>query len=79
MVVLISRKRKCSQNNSKKTKGGVMKEYSHKVNLTGRRRSNKNSESKGPKGKVKGDMQYLYNTFYKEQVRALYNSVIKNK
>ena len=53
-----------------------MKEYSHKVNLTDKRQSNKNGVDKG---KGKGDIQYLYNTFYKDQVRALYNSVIKNK
>jgi len=56
-----------------------MKKYTHKVSINEKRRSNKMSSDTAKKGKTKGNIQYVYNTFYRDQVKALYNSVTEDK
>ena len=51
------------------------KVHTHKVTLNKRRRDNKKTSDMMSKGNSKKTVQEIFNTYYKDQVRALYRAV----
>jgi lysine/ornithine N-monooxygenase len=49
--------------------------YSHKVTLNERRRENKKTSDLNGKSVSKRDVRNVFDTYYKNQVRALYRAV----
>ncbi len=58
---------------------GNSKLHSHRVTLGERRRSNKKRSDMLRKGVDKGELQQVFNTYYKDQVKALYRAIFRNK
>ena len=51
------------------------KNYSHKVTINDRRRENKRTTDISKKGTGKKAIQSVFESYYKDQVRALYRAV----
>ena len=51
------------------------KNYSHKVTINDRRRENKRATDISNKGAGKKSLQSVFESYYKDQVRALYRAV----
>jgi lysine/ornithine N-monooxygenase len=51
------------------------KNYSHKVSITDQRRQNKRANDVSRKGIEKKVLQSVFESYYKDQVRALYRAV----
>lgn len=52
--------------------------HSHKVTITERRRDNKKGADIMKKDGSKGSVKDLFNSYYKDQVRALYRAVTRD-
>ncbi len=55
------------------------KRFSHKVSINERRRTNKKSSDFSGKGSGQKNMKDVFNTYYKDQVKALYRAVQDTK
>jgi hypothetical protein len=49
--------------------------HTHKVTLNEKRRQNKKANDARRKGGKKGTVEQVFNTYYKDQVRALYKVI----
>ena len=61
--------------------GGKMrkKQYEQNVTLNGRRRDNKKTNDAMSKSGGGRELQRVFNTFYRDQVRALYRVISRSK
>lgn len=55
------------------------KHHTHKVNISDRRRTNKKLTDIHKKSVLKKDVQEIFDTYYKNQLRALYRAVNGDK
>lgn len=55
------------------------KRFSHKVTLSDRRRTNKKVSDYSKKGSDRKELKDVFNTYYRDQVRALYRAVQNEK
>ena len=53
--------------------------HEHKVTLNAQRRENKKRSDIMSKGIPKQDMQKIFDSYYKDQVRALYRAIQQDK
>ena len=53
--------------------------HTHKVTINDRRRDNKKKSDVLNKGASPEDVQQVFNTCYKDQVRALYRAVLRGR
>ena len=53
--------------------------HSHKVTLNERRRTNKKTRDLMKKGVSKENLQQVFDSYYRDQVRALYRAIYEEK
>lgn len=53
----------------------MKKRYSHRVNISDKRRDNKKVSDLSNKGHDKKALQSVFNSYYRDQVRALYRAI----
>ena len=53
--------------------------HTHRVSINDRRRDNKKKMDVLRRGASPDDLQKVFNTFYKDQVRALYRAVLRDR
>ena len=53
----------------------VAKLHTHKVTLSERRRRNKKANDVRRKGSTKKELEQVFNSYYRDQVRALYKVI----
>ena len=57
----------------------AQKLHTHKVTINEKRRTNKKTSDLKKRGASKKALGDVFNAYYKDQVRALYRSVIRDK
>jgi hypothetical protein len=55
------------------------KKFTHKVTINDRRRKSKQLSDFRKKGVFRKDLRQVFNTYYKDQVRALYQAIYDEK